>query len=291
MIRIGRFGISRIEEVVMRGDRRLFRDWDEAAVAEMGDWYVPDHYRPEDGSFPTSIHAWLVRAPEATILIDLGCGRLKTRPGMEMFGDLDAPFLERLAAEGVRPQEVTHVIFTHLHIDHVGWATLREGDAWRPTFPNALHVMPRVERERQDPALHRMSESRAAPFRDSVQPILDQAQVALVDGDEREFLPGLDFLPVPGHSPGMMAVRVSDAGGTAIFSADVMHQPIQVRRPDWNSAFCEDKAQAARTRRRFLELAADEGALVLPAHFGGTHCGWVRREDDGFIWVPRDEAP
>ena len=53
-------------------------------------------------------------------------------------------------------------------------------------------------------------------------------------------------------------------------------------RPDWNSVYCEDPDQAARTRRRVLDLAADQHARLVPAHFGGVHSVFVERTADGF---------
>ncbi len=294
MIRIGEFEITRIPEIEMRGEPSLFRDWDDAAIAALPEWLSPTYYDPGSRTYPTSIHAFLVRSPDALMLIDAGCGNGKPRPApMDRFGMLDTPFLARLEAAGARPEDLTHVIFTHLHVDHVGWATVKDGDGWRLTFPQALHVMTRTERDAKDPerGARGQSEARTAPFLDSVKPVLDEGRVALVEGDERDFLPGLDFMPTPGHAAGQMAVRLRSGGEEALFVADVMHQPFQVFHPGWSSGYCEDKARAAETRAKVLDYAAGTGALILPGHFAGTHCGYVRRAGSGFVYAPSDEAP
>jgi len=288
MIRIGRFTIDRVEEIVLREPKELYADWDESAVDPIADWFVGPYYDPESGTFATSIHSWLVRDGERTIVIDTGGGNGKPRPASGRFDGLNQPYLEELAGKGVRPEEVTHVLLTHLHVDHVGWNTHRQGDAWVPTFTNARHVMTEVERDWRDPERGAAGkpEGPTLPFVDSVKPILDDDNVPvdLVKGDEQDFLPGISFMQVPGHAPGMMAVQVKDGDDEALFIADVMHQPIQIYNPDWSSRYCEDKEVATETRKRVLQHAAETGCLILPAHFGGTHCGYVRKDGAGYAF-------
>lgn len=286
MIRIGNYEISRIEEIVVREHKSLFADWDEAAVEPIRDWFVGDYYDPADDSFATSIHTWLVKGPDLTILIDTGSGNDKPRPVSPRFDHLDTPYLDRLKAAGVEPGDVDYVLLTHLHIDHVGWNTRLVDGKWVPTFPNARYVMTKTERDWRDPQIGAMGKPEGAvlPFIDSVAPILDGATVELVEGDEQDFLPGIDFLKTPGHAPGQMAIRLRDGGEEALFIADVMHQPIQVYHPDWSSKYCEDGATARETRHRILAHAADTGCLILPAHFGGSHCGYVDRVDGGYAY-------
>lgn len=293
MIGIGRFRIERVEEMRVRETTALYDGWTPAALDPLAPWFVGPGFDPADETFTICIQTWLVRDGTNTILIDTGSGNGKDRPLSPRFHHLNLPFLDRLAALGVAPGDVTHVILTHLHVDHVGWNTRDEAGLWVPTFPNAQYVMTQVERDWRDPA--RGAEQRPAgaalPFIDSVAPVLARSKVALVSGDEAGFLPGLDLIPIPGHAPGMMGVRLSDGGRQALFVADVMHTPVQVGRPDWSSKYCEDKALANGTRARILAHAADTGALVIPAHFAFTHCGHVRRDGAGYAWAFSDEAP
>lgn len=293
MIKIGKYEIHRIEEVVLREKTALFADWNETAVDPIRDWFVGDYYSPESDSFTTSIHSWLIRGPDLTILIDTAGGNDKPRPASPRFDHAKTPFLANLASAGVQPDDVDYVLLTHLHIDHVGWNTKLVDGEWRPTFKNAVYVMSETELEWRDPEKGAKGKSADAslPFVDSVQPILDQAQVRIVKGDEKQFLPDIDFVPIPGHAPGMMAVRLQDQGDEALFIADVMHQPIQVYNPEWSSRYCEDQALASKTRADILAYAAETGCLVLPAHFGGSHCGYIDRDGEGYSYRPSKIAP
>lgn len=293
MIKVGKYEITRIEEIVVREHKSLFEDWSEDAVDPIRDWFVGDYYDPADDSFTTSIHSWLVRSPDRTIVIDTCSGNDKPRPVSPRFDHLNTPYLERLSVAGVSPADVDYVLLTHLHIDHVGWNTQLVDGAWRPTFENATYVMSEIERDWRDPerGAKGKPEGPTLPFTDSVKPVLDHAKVRIVQGDEQDFLDGIDFIQTPGHAPGQMAIRLRDGGQEALFIADVMHQPIQVYNPDWSSKYCEDKDTARKTRHEILNYAANTGCLVLPAHFGGSHCGYVRRTGDGFAYEASKVMP
>jgi glyoxylase-like metal-dependent hydrolase (beta-lactamase superfamily II) len=79
-----------------------------------------------------------------------------------------------------------------------------------------------------------------------------------------------------------VVLRLGEPGHEALFTGDVMHHPIQVYEPDWNSAFCVDAAQARATRRRVLERCAEHGSLLCPAHFGSPHFGPVTAKGGRF---------
>jgi glyoxylase-like metal-dependent hydrolase (beta-lactamase superfamily II) len=98
-------------------------------------------------------------------------------------------------------------------------------------------------------------------------------------------------MPTPGHAPGQMAVRVRSGGKEALFIADVMHQPIQVYYPDWNSRYCEVAETARATRRKVLDYSAEAGCLILAAHFGAPYGGYVQRRAGGYRYLPSPTVP
>lgn len=81
-----------------------------------------------------------------------------------------------------------------------------------------------------------------------------------------------------------MAISLESAGAKAIFSGDVMHHPLQVYRPDWNSVFCDSPEQARASRKWLLEYATRNHAVVIPPHFAGPSAGTIRREGAGYKW-------
>lgn len=292
MISLGEFEISRVEEIVLDEDTSLFQHWNDTILQKHHDWMAPNFYNEERKVFYSTIQTWILKTPDKTIVIDTSGGNDKDRPLSPRFHKLQTNFVEKLKGVGIEPDKVDMVILTHLHVDHVGWNTRLEGDRWVPMFPNAQYVLTAKELETRDPKRGGASRPPGAwnTYYDSVQPILDAGLARVVEGAET-LLPGIQLVPIPGHAPGQAGVQVRSGGKEAFFIADVMHNPIQIYYPDWNSKFCEDQDVARETRAKVLKHAADEGALILPGHFGPPHCGYVRRTASGYAFEPSSVLP
>ncbi|MFE5587598.1 MBL fold metallo-hydrolase [Kitasatospora sp. NPDC056531] len=118
-------------------------------------------------------------------------------------------------------------------------------------------------------------------FADSVAPVLAAGQGDQWSGT-RSIGAGLVLEEAPGHTPGSSVLRLESQGRRAVFVGDLLHSPVQLAHPSCNSCFCLDRAQAAASRLRVLERAADQGELVLPAHFAGPGAADVSRTGAGF---------
>jgi len=283
---IGRHPVWRIEEWAgqFAPPQELFAEFEEQAFAQVADGFVPDYL--QDGNIYAFLQSWLIDAGDLKILVDTGAGNGKERPGIPVFGGLQTDFMARFDRTGFKPEDVDIVVCTHLHIDHVGWNTQWDGSAWVPTFPKARYLFPAIDREAWDPgkshyATLRGREVNTNVFEDSVKPILDAGLAECVE-DGFGVAPGMVLHTTPGHTPGHMLLEVTDGPDTAMFTGDILHHPMQIFRPDWNSVYCENRVQAAATRRSVVERAADTGARIVPAHFGGCHSIFVERAGEGF---------
>lgn len=260
---VGNAQIMRVtERVIDMPAAKLFPDH-QAELARAG---VRDN-------LPLSIHSWIVRMPERLIVIDTGIGNDRDRDGNPLFDHLHTDFAERLANAGVQREAVDMVVMTHLHIDHVGWNTYREGDHWRPMFPNARYVFSAHELDQW-----RHNPKRCAILADSLQPILDAGLSEPFDASHPVDLgDGLARLATPGHSPDHSSIVLTSAGQHAVFGGDVMHNPLQVENPHWNSTFCEDKPRATVSRQRVLAWCVEHDALYFSTHFADTSVGRIER--------------
>lgn len=292
MITVGDCTITRVEEVVLDEATSLFAGWTEDHLERHRELMVPHCYNVQTNAFFASIHSYLLKTPDRTILIDTCGGNDKPRPASPRFHMLNIPWLERLKAAGAAPEDIDEVICTHLHVDHVGWNTRLENGEWVPTFPNARYVFPRIEVEWRDPLRGAKDKPPATHhvFLDSVKPILDAGKAVLVEGNEK-WSDAIDFIQTPGHAPGQMALRLRTGGREVLFIADVMHQPVQIYHPEWSSKYCEDPEVANKIRKRILDYCADNNCLVFPAHFGFPHGGYIGRRDGGYRYTPLDGDP
>lgn len=283
---VGSYRVHRIEE--WQGGfcppADLFAEFDSASFDAEAERFTPAYFR--DGNIYAFLQSWLIDTGNETILVDTGAGNGKERPGIPVFGGLETDFLSNLAEAGYLPDDIDKVFCTHLHIDHVGWNTVKKDGRWAPTFPSATYYFPTIEEQVWNPAGPHYAKMGGAVvnqnvFEDSVTPIIEAGLAKMVsDGDE--IAPGMTVRHSPGHTPGHMVLDLVNGDESALFTGDILHHPMQVIRPDWNSVFCEDPAQAAETRRSILERAADSGARIVPAHFGGAHSIFVERQAAGF---------
>jgi len=210
-------------------------------------WGMHDHLLDADGLLPFTMGGFLVRGGDRVVLIDAGLGE------GEMMGIKAGALLESLAALGVAPDDVTDLVFTHLHIDHIGWASA-DG---RIVFPNATYRCAPNEWE------HFMVDHRG-----------DEAAV-LEPATERfehwtpgdTIAPGLDTLATPGHTPGSTTLVLSSGTERVMFLGDVVHCPVQLEDDEWGALFDVDPELAKRTRTALAKELEGTDTRVSGAHF------------------------
>ena len=240
-----------------------------------------------DGRIIMSFHSFVLKTGRHTIVIDTCCN--KSRPGREQFDKGKLDYMAGLAALGVKPEEVTHVMCTHLHWDHVGWNTRRVDGQWVPTFPNARYIMAKREYDYWDAIYAKEGAGpgniHAMAFEDSVLPIM-RAERAVLVADDFELDKGLAFEPAPGHTPGHVVVNVASGDKRGVFIGDVVHHPMQLLFPDLSCRADVDMDASRPTRRALIEKHAGTGSIVMPHHFSTPCCGTIERAATGFRYTP-----
>jgi glyoxylase-like metal-dependent hydrolase (beta-lactamase superfamily II) len=212
--------------------------------------------------------SYLLRSAGETVLVDTGVGPAG------LWGwqaEREEGLLPALAAAGVSPADVDVVFLTHLHVDHVGWNTDRDGQL---VFPNARYVAHRdgVPFARDSDRSHVARTILAVEFEE-------------IDG-ETTVAEGVTAFPLPGHFPGHMGLRIDSEGERAILIADVAPNPIQLDQPDRVYAFEEDAAASAATRRALLPELVDQDVLVVCGHYPAGGIGRVVTRDGHVVWEP-----
>ena len=289
-IRLGHATLTRVVEWQVDGlTQQLFPHTPATAWQELADDYTPSFWTAN--GWRIAVQTWVIEVDGLTVLVDTGVGNDRDRPQVPQFSHLHTDYLDRLAAAGVRPEDVDVVVNTHLHYDHVGWNTRRQNADWVTTFPNASYLMPDADYRlfhpdnaaelptpRTEADAARQAGMRIV-FEDSILPVGDQIRLW---SEGLQISESLRLRPAPGHTPGSSVVWL-DAGKPAVFVGDLTHSPIQLHRPTDPCAFDEDFAAAAVTRRRILTEASRRRASVVPAHYPGHGGATVVARGDAFM--------
>ncbi|WP_188312093.1 MBL fold metallo-hydrolase [Salinarimonas soli] len=258
-------------------------DWLYAFPAHVAEFDAPARLRwAENGLFETRFCVHALVQDGAVTLVDAGLG-----PGpSSYFGGLRGRLDAELAAAGLDATMVTRVLFTHFHLDHVGWAS-REGQA---CFPNASYHAPEAE------LAHWRSwgERSALPhhveaFDRAIAPLLAGGMVTgLQPGCPVPGAPALAYRAVPGHTAGHCGVVLDDGVRRLAIAGDAWHSPAQIERPDWGHRADADPAAAAASRQALACWAHEIGAVIAAGHFPERHgFGTVEAAPSGgFRWEP-----
>ncbi|MCV9994303.1 MBL fold metallo-hydrolase [Paeniglutamicibacter sp. ZC-3] len=229
-------------------------------------WACHSHLLDGHGNLAMEVGGYLIRSGDRTVVVDAGVGRIdngKYRGGQ---------FLESLREQGLEPQDVTDVVFTHLHFDHVGWAT-RSGQV---VFPKATYRVHKadwehfVESDTADPGAVR----KLSPLREQLETFSGEHTIA----------PGIDALPVVGHTPGSSAIVLSDQGSTGVLIGDLAHAYIELTEPGWEYVHDVLPEQAIQARTGFVENFADTGTAIFGAHFPGMRPGTIESQAGVRTW-------
>ncbi len=204
----------------------------------------------------------LARREDDVVLIDTGYGG-KERPKHLRGYALEEgnPIRASLARAGVRPEQVTHVLMTHLHFDHAGGATNGEGDGLAPAFPNALYWASKTE---WNDALDPEPALRGAYPQENLVPLAEAGRSRTFD-DGEEILPGLTAHITGGHTRGHAVFRLETESDPVYALGELAPTGWHVKRL-WSTACDIDQLAGRRVKPKILERAFGESAAIFPAH-------------------------
>jgi glyoxylase-like metal-dependent hydrolase (beta-lactamase superfamily II) len=250
----------------------MFGDMPQAELATV----LAEHGITEGPLMP-ECNVTLVRDGERVILFDAGAGDGFQPSVGQLAGALDTI--------GVSVDDVTHVVFTHAHPDHL-WGVLDDFDD--PMFPNAEHMIGRTEWDYwiRPETVDEIGEERAT-FAVGAQRRLSALEDAITRFDaEQEILPGIWAHAAHGHTPGHMAFEVRSGSESVMVVGDAIGNPhVAFARPEWPSGSDQDQALGAQTRGRLLDALAQDQMQLIGFHLPNGGIGRVERAAEGYRFV------
>ena len=225
-----------------------------------------------EGKIPVGHNYGMVKTKHDLIVIDTGYGD-------DTHGGRTGHLLEELNRTGHRREEVTKVISTHAHGDHIKRNTLMQDGQRRPTFPHARYHLARGDWDWFSGPGH------VPEFDEHVVTIHTLGLLTLVDG-QLQLTPEVLLLPMPGHTPGHTSVMIESQGRTAIFLGDLCHLPLHFSHPDWVSTFDTHPEVTPRSRARVFRMAIERDALLVCPHAPSPGLGRLKQTDRGVLWQP-----
>jgi glyoxylase-like metal-dependent hydrolase (beta-lactamase superfamily II) len=264
-MKIGNLVAEPIYDGVMRAPATLFYS---GTTTET--WAPHERFLEPDGMIRFDLGGFLLRgAGDRVVLIDAGIG---PRSGLirDGKGSFDGgELLKNLAAHQVRPEDITDVLFTHLHFDHIGWAAT-DGSI---VFPKATYRCDIRDLE------HFRDNERV---RDTLSAIADRMQTWDGSGP---VCPGVDAMSAPGHTPGSTILVMSSGTARGLLLGDVVHCPVELLDDEWGGVGDADPELAKRTRAALTRELEGTDTPVAAAHFPGLVFGRLLAANGRRNWV------
>ena len=219
----------------------------------------------------------LLQIDDRNILFDVGSG--------PDFMPTAGKIVDSLSAVGLAPEDITHVIFTHAHPDHI-WGLLDEFDD--PLFYEATYMMGRREWDYwwNPQTVNEIGEARqafAVGAKRRMEAIEDQVEF-FNKGDE--ILPGISAIASYGHTPGHMSFEIRQGNEAALVVGDAIgNHHVAFARPGWRSGSDQDPDMAITARQMLLDRLATEQLQLVGFHLPNGGMGRVERSGDRYHFV------
>jgi glyoxylase-like metal-dependent hydrolase (beta-lactamase superfamily II) len=236
-----------------------------------------------DGKCPVPERAMIdvfclcIRTPERTVLVDTGCG--------SVFGPYAGHLIQNLQSAGFKRTDITDVLISHAHSDHIGGNT---DDNEAPSFPNARYFIAKREWDfwTGTPDLSCQPEGIRQNLLNMVKKNLIPLEERMTKvAGEKEVIPGFWFIKASGHTPGNVALKITSGVENLICIGDVFHHPEEIEQINLYSAPLMTKDGRA-TREKILSLAVKLKALVFACHLPFPGLGHILQKGEDYTWQP-----
>jgi len=232
---------------------------------------------PSAGLVESKTNIPIIRKGDDLIIVDIGSG--------DKYQRSDGRLTANLQAAGIDAEDITRVVFTHAHPDHV-WGTLTPHGSLR--FPNATYYVGAAEwnfwmdpdyRNNMPSALHEFAEGAQR----DLGAIKDRVVMLVPGGD---IVTGLRALDTAGHTPGHLSLEIAGGEGLIVTADAATNEIASFQHPKSPFGYDTIPDLAIRNRARLIERAASDRVKLLGYHWTYPGVGFAERKDGGYRYVP-----
>jgi len=231
-----------------------------------------------------------VKSAYACIFIDTGKNKVLIDSGVGTLFEGSCRLQKHLQQEKIPNESIDTIIITHAHGDHYSGLADKEGNLM---FPNASYYSRKIEWD------FFYNEKDYKKFKEDNKDFCNRIVPAAIKMHEMikdkliytepgvEIVPGITTIDAKGHTPGQLAVLVSSKRDKLIYISDTVFHPLHLKHPEWlpNPRYMVNPENYKKTKRRILDMAADENMLVSAMHFyPPPSLGHVKRAGIGWEW-------
>jgi len=231
-----------------------------------------------------SMNPMVIRRDSEIYLVDTGIGDKWDDKSIEIFQlDRSNNLLKSLKELGIDREDVTGVIQTHLHFDHVGGATENYGGKVKPVFTNAAHY---IQQGEWDFAESPNERTRASYLAENFQPLREYKKVEFLHGDEH-IVPGISVEVTGGHTPDHQVIIIESEGQTVCYLGDLVPTASHLKIP-YIMGYDTHPMDTLKTKKQLLDRALRERWLLVFSHSPRIKAGYLEETDSGVKINPVD---
>jgi glyoxylase-like metal-dependent hydrolase (beta-lactamase superfamily II) len=186
-----------------------------------------------------------------------------------------------LHEENIKKEDITNVIITHFHPDHIGGVFSQDEQL---NFPNAKFSMHEDEWNYWHSSQSDNQPDQFKYFIEKNITKLKDLNLQLIKGDFVDLLPGITAVKADGHTPGQIAVAIHSEKEHLLYISDAFLHPLHIERLDWKTNYDLDNEKAKESRIKLIELANKENMLVNAFHFDFPGLGRIGKHNNNWVW-------
>lgn len=233
----------------------------------------------EKNRIPLTARLLVVEWDDKKMLLDTGLGDKFDEKFAKIYGvDKSQSSIElALQKKGFKTEDITDVVLTHLHFDHVGGATKFDSNGnVIPTFENAKYY---VQKDQYEWALNPSIKDRASFINDNYVPLKEEGLIEFTDG-EGELFPGVSMLPINGHTKGQQMIKLHDDNKSLLYLADLAPTTAHIM-PAYGMGYDNTPLDTIAEKEKYFPTAFDEKSIIFFEHDAFTEACYLEENPRG----------